>query len=72
MVGELSADAVRKTGIVIHDEITTIEQLVKNSPQAKILAQFLLDFKQIVPHERWVSQRMQMLPLEQLSDGTMR
>ncbi|KAJ4349492.1 uncharacterized protein N0V89_008108 [Didymosphaeria variabile] len=40
-------------GIQFDEELVTLEELKKESPQARILAQYLLDFKHIIAKERW-------------------
>ncbi|KAF2438140.1 hypothetical protein P171DRAFT_437215 [Karstenula rhodostoma CBS 690.94] len=49
----LNESALRDAGIEIIEELVTLEQLKKECPQARILAQYLLDFRHIIANERW-------------------
>jgi hypothetical protein len=51
----LSESALKNAGIDFFEQVATLEELKRECPQARILAQYLLDFKHIISRERWVS-----------------
>ncbi|KAF2686557.1 hypothetical protein K458DRAFT_415905 [Lentithecium fluviatile CBS 122367] len=49
----LNASALESAGIEFSEQVVTLEELKRESPQARILAQYLIDFKHVISHERW-------------------
>ncbi|ORX99675.1 hypothetical protein BCR34DRAFT_668413 [Clohesyomyces aquaticus] len=54
MVRVLDVTALKAAGIEFSEEVITIEELKMENPQARILTQYLLDFKHIISYERWM------------------
>ncbi|KAF1966081.1 hypothetical protein BU23DRAFT_603781 [Bimuria novae-zelandiae CBS 107.79] len=49
----LSVDALEDAGIEIVEKVAPLAKLIKESPQASILARHLLDFENIISKEHW-------------------
>jgi hypothetical protein len=54
-MGILNKTALQSAGIEISEKVATLEELEKECPQARRLAQYLLGFDHIISYERWVS-----------------
>ncbi|KAF2133831.1 hypothetical protein P153DRAFT_392475 [Dothidotthia symphoricarpi CBS 119687] len=53
MTNVLNEKALKDAGIEFYGEVADLELLQKECPQARILVQYLLDFKHIISYERW-------------------
>lgn len=56
----MNTTTLKNAGIEIQKNVATLEELEEECPQARRLAQYLLDFRQIVSHERWVRSHIRL------------